>query len=152
MLQIKNTNLGALNGATASADGKPQYKIGGCTIDSAATIPTGTALTGLSLADNDFIPAGKKFFYYGAVLVKNVAGNYIPWDGAAALARGDVYIVNRTVKEDDDDFLCPGGCMEGGRVYDARLRCLAGGVWTALTAPQKALLYAAMPLIQPVKI
>ena len=138
-------NTGSLSGAAqATADGRPEYVIGGITLSAAAFV----ALTAdLTLADGSIIPTGKKVVPFGAVLVENGSREYAPWDGAAALVNSKTVVMNATITDDDPRFPQAPGACNGGAFFSARLKYSNAGVWTALTGAMITALVAAQPRI-----
>jgi hypothetical protein len=138
-------------GTPASADGVPQYKVGGVTIDW-DTVPANGSLA--TLDDGSTIPADEKYLPYGTVLGRITAsGKYGPWEDAAVdgrdtSARGEVYILNHTVRYTDPHKDNPPGVFEGGRVYRDRLKIVAAAAFTNTGAWDAV--ETAMPLIVPV--
>lgn len=139
-----------------SADGEPEYKVGGLTIDWTTVV----AVSGsdAALTDGSIIRIGTKFLRYGQVMVKITAsGKYGPYDPAAGdgrqtLARGSAYIMDETVLEfsagigaistRNDQF---GSAIEGGAMFIDRI--LQSGVAAASLAlgPTLANLEALFP-------
>jgi hypothetical protein len=138
-------------GTPASADGRPEYKPGGVTIDW-STVPANAAAA--TLADGSVIPAGVKYLPYGLILTRITAsGKYGPHDAGAAdgrqtPARGGAYIVNHTTRADDLHADNPPGVFDGGRVYIDRLKLLAAGVYTN-TGAWAAGIQAVFPRVSP---
>ena len=85
-----------------SADGRPDWIIGGITIDW-TTITAVAADT--TIADGTIVPSGRKYLLYGQVLCKITAtGLYGPYSATAAdgrqnITRGECFILNRTQLE-----------------------------------------------------
>lgn len=79
-----------------------QFKVGGVTIDWSTVAAAGSDTT---LTDQTPIKTGEKYLRFGQILTKITAsGKFGPYDPAAAdgrqtLARGNCYVLNRTVKE-----------------------------------------------------
>lgn len=134
-----------------SADGHPEAKVGGVTID-AATVAA-VAGADVALEDGITIKIGEKYLRYGQVLTKITAsGKYGPYDPAAAdgrqtLVRGQCFIANRTALLGDPKDEYP-EAIEGGRVWLARI--IQSGVATATVAlgPTRAALETAFPRLQ----
>lgn len=126
-----------------SADGNPEYKVGGITIDwTDVNIPTGTAGTGITLGDGTFVPPGKKYLRYGQVVFWTVTAGKTDAAKVAltatGLVRDRVGILNETVVEDDVMSDHAGGCIIGGKCFRGRVQ--VGGAW-----PTEANLLAAVP-------
>lgn len=137
-------------GTPASADGRPEYKPGGVTIDW-DTVPANAAET--TLADGSVIPAGVKYLPYGLLLARIGSGKYGPYEPAATderadAVRGSLYILNWTVRADDDHADNPPGVFDGGRVYPARLKAVTAGAYAATDA-WTADVQAALPRVSP---
>jgi len=134
-----------------SADGKPEWKSGGLTIDWSTVDAKSTETT---LSDGSTVKSGEKVLRYGTILAKITAsGKYGPADtgavdGRQTLTLGDVYLVDRTLFFSD-----PGseqaGAIEGGRVYTGRLA--AGTTVDGYIQPTLANTLAALPRVTPVK-
>jgi hypothetical protein len=121
-------------GATVSADGNPKAKQGGITIYWDG-IPA--FVTAKTFESEDVVNAGEKYLRYGMIVCKIVggtqagkyvpygttvgAGNTIPDATSLSTARGDMFILNYSVHENDrvSDHL--GAAIEGGRVFKKRL-------------------------------
>lgn len=122
------------NKVAVSADGMPEWKVGGVTIDWA----TVTAVSGsdATLADGTVVKVGDKYLRYGTVLdvIASTAnggtvGKYGPvlttaTDGRQTMARGESFILNETavMSELGSDH---SAVVEGGKVWSGRL--LVGG-------------------------
>lgn len=121
------------------ADGSDaDWKTGGVTID----WPTVTApVADVTLADGEVIPAGTKFIAFGETLARITASGKFglhrtdALDGRQNRVAGDCYVINKTVREDEDASDHP-GVFDGGRVWEARL--VAGGANQATLAQIKA--------------
>lgn len=140
-------------GTPASADGTPEYKVAGVTLDT-ATVPAAD-VADVTLDDDSIIPAGHQYLPYGAILCKITAsGKYGPHDPAAAdgredLEAGEVVILNYTMRDDDLQWDNPPGVFEGGRVYRDRVKRLNAGAWEAGWTPE---LQQACPRLVPVDV
>jgi len=138
-------------GTPASADGRPEYKPGGVTIDW-STVPANASAT--TLADGSVIPAGVKYLPYGLILTRITAsGKYGPRqeaaaDGREAATRGNTYILNYTIRQDDLHADHPPGVFDGGRVYIDRLKAVTAGAYAATDA-WTAEVQAALPRVSP---
>lgn len=134
-----------------SADGRPDNKLGGVTIDWS----TVAAVTGSPVTVNDGVnvPVGSSYLRYGQVICEITAsGKYGPYDPAAAdgrqtLARGKCYIVNRTVINNDPRGDYP-EAIDGGIVWQARLIQSGVGAHSLAAGPTLAELEAAFPRIR----
>jgi hypothetical protein len=119
----------------ASADGSPEYKVGGVTIDW-TTVPANNADT--TLDDGNVIKSGTKYIPFGCILAKITAsGLYGPYDAGASdgretLTRGACYILNETVASDDGDADNPGAVFEGGRIFSDRVKKIDTGAYVAV--------------------
>lgn len=129
-----------------TADGKPEWKHGGITLDWS----TVTALGADTVVDGRTIFAGDKYIRYGTPLdVITASGKYGPVDttvadGREAMAAGQTYLLNETVVQSDEMSDHP-AVLEGGLVYRARLNI--GGVGQATEAN----LLLAMPRLRLVR-
>lgn len=115
------------SGITVTADGAPKQKHGGITIDWSSVAAHSVDTMYL---DFDYVKAGEKFIRYGTIMCRLVggtnAGKFVPYgvtpvSGTAASAgKGDWFILNRSVHEEDrmSDHV---EAIEGGRVYANRL-------------------------------
>src|SRR5262245_21626685 len=115
-----------------SADGQPEYKPGGVTIDW-TTVTAATSDT--ELADGTVIPSGQRGLRYGQVLCEITSGGsdgmFGPYDSGASdgrqtLTRGSCYILDETVLERGQLGLTTTATshpavLEGGLVWKARL-------------------------------
>lgn len=132
------------------ADGNGRHKIGGVTVDWA----TVAAVSGSDVTVNDgvVVKIGSKYLRYGQVLTKITAsGKYGPYDPAASdgrqtLARGDCYLVNRTVVNEDPRSDYP-EVIDGGRVWFDRLIQAGTGTASLAAGPTKANLETAFPTL-----
>jgi hypothetical protein len=142
-----------------AADGFPEWKTGGVTIDWA----TVAAVSGsdATLDDGTVVKVGQKYLRYGQVLTYITAsGKYGPYDAAATdgrqtLARGRCSILNETVLENGPLPGLPAppsdhpAVLEGGLVWRTRLLATtgtaslaAGPTFTALEGALPRLRYA----------
>jgi hypothetical protein len=139
-----------------TADGEPNYKVGGIGID--WTSVAAVAGSDASLPDGSIIRIGTKYIRYGQVMVKITAsGKYGPYDPAAVdgrqtLARGSAYIMDETVLQysagvgaisvQNDQY---GSAIEGGALFLDRI--IQSGVVAASLAlgPTLATLEATFP-------
>lgn len=136
-----------------SADGNPIAKIGGCTID--WTTVGAVSGSDVTVGDGQVIKVGSKYLRYGQIICKITAtGYYGPWDIAASdgrqlLARGDCYIVNRTILNGDpkDDYP---EAIDGGRIWMARVIQSGVATHTLALGPTLAEFLAAFPRVSPV--
>lgn len=113
----------------ASADGRPEWKPAGISVDWATVAAVAGA--DVTLVSGAVIKIGKKYLRYGQVLTKITAsGKYGPYDPAAldgrqTLVRGDAFILNETVLEDDLNSNHP-PVFNGGIVFKARILATTG--------------------------
>ncbi len=125
-------------GTPASADGNPEYKVGGVTIDPTA-FPA-ASVSEVTLADGAKVPANKQYIPYGCILARITAsGLYGPYDpaavdGRADLARGACFVVNYTITDEDDHWENPPGVFDGGRVYLDRLKAVDAAAYVGTEA------------------
>jgi hypothetical protein len=136
-----------------TADGRPEMKTAGVTID----WDTVTAVSGADATylDGVVVAIGEKALRYGQVLTKITAsGKYGPYDPAAADGReaapanGSAFIVNETIRQDDLGSDHP-PALEGGKVFANRVIATTGAASLA-NGPTWANLLAAMPRLQRV--
>ncbi|MBV9849826.1 MAG: hypothetical protein JO250_09160 [Armatimonadetes bacterium] len=117
----------------ASADGAPEYKAGGVTVDW-TTVPPGPA-TDTTLTDGTLVPAGVQYLPFGVILTQiTTSGNFGPYDAGAndgrqTLTRGSCYLLNYTYTANDPHADTVPGVFEGGRVFIARVKKLAAGAY-----------------------
>lgn len=113
-----------------TADGSPEYKAGGVTVD---WTTFGAESADRTLSDGTVISTGQRGIELGTVLAKITAsGLYGPFsstatDGRQTLARGSCFIVDETWLQNNPVGLGTGATdhpavLEGGRVFSARLR------------------------------
>lgn len=133
--------IGSLDSNTTQvlADGHDaDWKTGGPTIDWGTVV---APVADVELPDGAIIPAGVKYLRYGETIAEiTVGGKYGPHrtdaaDGRQTLEAGKCFILNRTVRIDDEASDHP-GVFDGGRVWEARL--LVGGANQATLAQVKA--------------
>lgn len=144
MTTFETQTINPMQAASASADGRPEYVVGGITLD--LTTLTTTVAT-VTLPDDYVVPVGVKFVPFGAVLVETAGRKYQPWDGVAALVNSKTVIIDRTITSDDPRFDSAPGACNGGTFFEARLKYLTGGVWTPLTGAMLTALVAAQPRV-----
>lgn len=122
-----------------SADGHPEWKSGGVTIDWSTVTAEAAERT---LADGTVVAAGAKCIELGTVLAKITAsGKYGPAkstasDGREALARGSCYVLNESVTELGPLAMGEAptdhpAVFDGGKVWRARLN-IAGANPTSI--------------------
>jgi hypothetical protein len=98
------------------------------------------------------VPIGKKCLKVGQLLTKITAsGKFGPYDPAAAdgrqlFVRGDSFLVNRLVLEDDPTSDHP-NVIDGGMVYFDRLIQSGVGAHSLAAGPTRAELEALFPLL-----
>lgn len=131
-----------------SADGSPEWKTGGITIDWSTVTAVGADTP---LADGLVIPNGQKGLQFGTVLCQITAtGLYGPYaagaaDGRQTLTRDAVFILNESVLQNGPLGLAVGRATDnpavlyGGRVWGTRLGVGGAG------QPTLAALLAVMP-------
>lgn len=139
-----------------SADGEPEYKVGGMTID--WTTVAAVAGSDVNLADGSIIRIGTKYLRFGQVMVKITAsGKYGPYDPGAAdgrqtLARGNAFIMDETILEfsagignistRNDQF---GSAVEGGALFVDRVLNSGVGAASLAAGPTLANVEALFP-------
>jgi hypothetical protein len=102
--------------------------------------------------DGITVPIGKKCLKVGQLLTKITAsGKFGPYDPAAAdgrqlFVRGDSFLVNRLVLEDDPTSDHP-NVIDGGMVYFDRLIQSGVGAHSLAAGPTRAELEALFPLL-----
>lgn len=139
-----------------SADGSPEYKPGGVTIDWSTVT---AAAEDTTLGDGTIVPSGGKAMEYGTILVLITAsGKYGPYasgasDGRQTLGRGTSYILDETVVQ-YGQLGVPGlvtgtpdhpAVIEGGLVWRDRLKIDANGT---TTKPSVSTFNSAFPRIR----
>jgi hypothetical protein len=137
-----------------SADGVPEFKSAGVTVDWASVVAI--AGSDVTYLDGVVVKVGEKALRYGQVLTKITAtGLYAVYDPGAAdgsqtLTRGEAFIVNETIREDELNSNHP-PVFDGGRVFLDRI--LHSGVAAATKAlgPTLANLLATFPRLILVK-
>lgn len=135
------------HGVKVTADGAPEFKHIGVTVDWTTIAAVGADTT---FQDGVLVAAGEKALRYGQVLTKITAsGQYGPYDPAAVdgrqtLAAGSAFIVNETVKENDLHSNHP-PVIEGGKVWQARLLQSGVGAASLAAGPTLAALLAVLP-------
>jgi hypothetical protein len=141
-------------GIQVSADGRPEAKTGGITIDWSTR--TAQASTDAVWEENVTLKVGKKGYRYGQVMCRITAsgkfGAYDPAasDGRQTLAQGDCVILNRSVLEDERMSDHPEAIV-GGDVFLDRIIHSGTGTHTLAAGPTLAELLAAFPRLQPTK-
>jgi hypothetical protein len=133
-----------------SADGAPECKIGGVTIDWA----TVAAVAGADVTYNDgvTVKVGEKALRYGQVInLITASGKYGPFDPAAADGRqtlgDDVYVLNRTALANEPVDEYP-QAIYGGRVWLARIIQSGVGAASLAAGPTLAALKGALPRLK----
>ena len=133
------------------ASGSPRYKTGGITLDwtTVTAVSSDTTLT----KDGRVVLNGQSYIEMGTVLCKITAsGKYGPYasgasDGRQTLARGQCYILNRTIiKEQDLHSDHPSEVFDGivnGAAYVDRIA--SDGTNGISTNPNRATLNTAFP-------
>lgn len=141
-----------------SADGSPEYKTGGITIDWTTVAAVGSDTT---LPDGGVVLSGQKYLRYGQVMTKITAsGKFGPYDSAAAdgrqlLARGDCVIIDETMTEFASGYSGfsarqdqVGNVFDGGEVYIDRVLNSGVGAASLAAGPTLANLLAAFPRLK----
>src|SRR5262245_57672953 len=123
-----------------SADGSPEYKSGGITVDWSTVT---AATTDTTLGDGTVVPSGQRGIEYGTVMCRITASDkYGPYnsgasDGRQTLTRGECFILDETVLQ-HGALGIPGlagasdhpAVIEGGAVWRDRLKIDASGTAT----------------------
>lgn len=152
----RNTVETAGRSIQVTADGFPEMKAAGVSIDwSSVAAVTGSDVTYL---DGVLVKVGEKALRYGQVLSKITAsGKYGPYDPAAAgtgrevaPVRGECFICNETIKEDERASDHP-PVLEGGLVYLDRIIQSGAGAASLAAGPTLANLLAGFPRLRLVK-
>lgn len=105
-----------------SADGCPDWKAGGVTIDWDDVLAVSG--TPAELDDETIVAVGDKYLQYGTVLnFVASTGKFSPTD---APRRGECYILNETVVESELGSDHP-AVIEGGLIWGSRLQVGGGG-------------------------
>lgn len=145
-----------------SADGSPEYKAGGITIDwSLVSAVSGADVT---LTDGSIIKIGQKYLRYGQVMTKVTAsGLFGPYDpdltqGSELLVRGNCFILDQTILQypSGASTLGPsidqcGEAIEGGKVWIDRILNTGTSTHTKAGGPTLAEVLAVFPNIYPVR-
>jgi hypothetical protein len=147
----RNTVETAGRSIQVSADGRPEFKAAGVTVDWALVgAQTGSDVTWL---DGVTVHVGEKALRYGQVLCKVTAsGLYAPYDPGAAngqqlLARGDCFIVNESIREDELNSNHP-PVFDGGLCFLSRILQTGVAAHTLAGGPTLAELLAAFPRLR----
>jgi hypothetical protein len=137
-----------------SADGRPEFKAAGVTVDwSLVGAVTGSDVTWL---DGVVVKVGEKALRYGQVLCMVTAtGLYGPYDFAAADGRqtpaaGSTFVVNESIREDELNSNHP-PVFDGGLIFLSRVIQAGVGVHSLAAGPTLAELLAALPRLRLVK-
>lgn len=130
------------SGITVSADGNPKQKQGGITIAWAAVPAMAADVTFESF---DYVKTGEKYLRYGTVVCRITAatdateiGKFMPYmatpGGGRTLStsKGNVFVLNESVHEQDRMSDHGGGAIEGGRIYTSRVLVAGFGDATGL--------------------
>lgn len=138
-----------------TADGKPEMKAGGVTIDWTTIVAVAGA--DVTLLDGLVVKIGEKYIRYGQVLsLITASGKYGPYDPAAAdgrqtaPVRGEAYIANESFKEDEVASDFP-PVLEGGLVFLNRIIQSGVGAASLAAGPTLANLLAGFPRLRIVK-
>jgi hypothetical protein len=141
-----------------TADGKPEAKAGGVTIDWAATV-TAVAGADVTWLDSFVVKIGEKGLRYGQVVCLitsvvggSVIGNYGPYDPAATdgrqtLTRGSCFLLNESMHENMAASNHP-PVIEGGLVFVSRVIQSGVGAASLAAGPTLANLLAAFPRLR----
>jgi hypothetical protein len=141
-------------GIQVTADGRPEAKVGGITID--WTTVAAQASADATFEENVILKVGFKGLRYGQVVTKiTTGGKYGPYDPAASdgrqtLTRGECYILNRTVFELDRMSDHP-EAIDGGAMFTDRILHSGVATHTLALGPTLAEVLTAFPRLQPVK-
>jgi hypothetical protein len=138
-----------------SADGAPECKIGGATLDWATFAALGADTT---YNDGVTVKAGEKAARYGQVINRitstangGTVGMYGPFDPAATDGRqtlgDDTYVINRTVLAAEPVDQYPQAIF-GGRVWLDRILQSGVGAASLAAGPTLAALRAALPRLK----
>jgi hypothetical protein len=134
-----------------SADGKPEMKSVGLTVDwSLVGAITGSDVTWL---DGVTVKVGEKALRYGQVLcLVTATGLYGPYDFAAAdgrqtPTRDAIFIVNETIREDEMESNHP-PVLDGGKCFRDRIIQSGVGVHSLAAGPTLAEMLAVMPRLK----
>jgi hypothetical protein len=141
-----------------SCDGRPNYKVGGITID----WTTVSAASGdVTLGDGSVIKDGQKYLRYGQILTRiTSSGKYGPYDpsttdGRQTLTRGECFILDQTLLQYSagssglsaaNDIV--GGVFDGGSVWLARVLNAGSGSHSLTAGPTKTEFLTAFPGVQ----
>lgn len=138
-----------------SADGSPEYKAGGITIDWTVVVAASGDQT---LADGSIVKDGQKYLRYGQVMTKITAtGKFAPYDpalttGVELLARGNCFILDETVLQYGSGSTLlsvandqVGSAIEGGKVWIDRILQSGTGSASLADGPTLANLLTAFP-------
>lgn len=107
-----------------SADGRPDWKTGGITVD---WTKVSAATADLILSDGTPIKTGEKYLEMGEQMArisatgKFAAADTTATDGRQTPARGNLFLLNRTVKQSSLGSDHP-AVIQGGNVYKARVK------------------------------
>jgi len=145
-----------------SADGKPNYKQGGVTVDWATVTGSGGSGTSTAtLADGSLIYDNVKYLRYGQVLTMiSATGKYGPYDASAGdgrqtLTRGQCFVVDQTflqyatgIPQNSvvNDHI--GGVFDDGLVFFGRLLQSGTNSSTGALGPTLANFNTAFPAIK----
>jgi hypothetical protein len=149
------TSLGTIGGSIQlTADGKPEMKSGGVTLDWS----TIAAVAGADVTWDDGVTVaiGEKAVRYGQLLCRITAsGLFGPYDPAAAdgrqlLVSGDCFWANESVKQNDLHSDHP-PALFGGKVFANRLIQSGVAAHTLALGPTLAEVLATFPRLHLVK-
>lgn len=135
-----------------TADGKPECKQGGITVDWALVGAQGSDVTWL---DGVVVAAGEKGLRYGQIMCLVTASNlYAPYDPAAAngqqlLIVGKTFILNESMRQDEVASDHP-VAIYGGLCFLNRILQSGVATHTLALGPTLAELLAVFPRLQPV--
>jgi hypothetical protein len=147
----RNTIETAGRSIQVSADGRPEFKAVGITLDW-ATIAA-VAGSDVTWLDGLVVKVGEKGLRYGQVVTKITAsGLYGPYDpgavdGRQTLARGDCFVVNESIREDELNSNHP-PVFDGGLSFVSRIIQSGGGAASLAAGPTLANLLTAFPRLR----
>lgn len=147
-------------GTRVSADGSPDYKPGGVTLDWSTVTAVGSD-TNLPEGGGAFIKSGTKYLRFGQVITKITAsGKYGPYDPAAVDGRqllviGNAFVIDETITEYSAGIsgisaqLTEIGAIEGGLIFIDRIIQSGVAAHTLALGPTLAEFLAVFPRFRP---